>query len=164
MADVNNLFMKVDGVKGSSTDKDYKDWIVIDNFNLNVTNASSYDGSSGLTSGSNVYMTPVNISKTADVASIPLIDLLQQAKPVKEIILVKTQHINDKRIEERRITLKDCFIAAYDSQLQNVSGPTHESFVLAYGIIQQEMNTVTSDGKASKQGPIGWNRLTNSKL
>lgn len=164
MAEVNNLFMKVDGVKGSSTDKNYKDWIVIESFDLRQVNQNSYDGNSGLTSGSNVFLAPISVNKTADAASIPLMDLLQQAKPVKEIILVKTQHLNDKRIEERRITLKDCFISSYDSVISNTSAPTAENLVLAFGIIQQETNTIMSDGNLSKQGPIGWNRMTNSKL
>ncbi|WP_414148825.1 Hcp family type VI secretion system effector [Erwinia sp. BNK-24-b] len=164
MSEVNHLFMQVDGIKGSCSDKDYKEWIVIENFSIQSMNESNIETASGQMKGSNPYFSPISISKGIDATSTSFFTSVPKGTNIKKIVFVHTEVINEKRSESMRITIENCVICSHNIDVGNTGRTGSESLVFAYGTIKYETNMAKSDGKIGKQGPVGWDRVANTSL
>jgi len=128
-------FLKIDGVKGESTDTNHKDEIEILAYSHGVSQPTSAVASTsgGLTSG-RCNHSDLSVSKLLDVASPTLNQLCCTGKHVGKVELVCERSDGDKRVPYYKITLTDVIISSV--QLSAGGEIPSESVTFNYGKIE----------------------------
>lgn len=163
MSNVSNVFMQVDGVKGTVTDKKYKEWIAIDYAATGAHNYVSADNKGQLTSR-NVHIDAFGISKKTDATSTQIFSMITQGTIIKKVIIAFNLKIGDKDNEIYRWELEDCMFTSCVTRADDSGGVPSENITLEFSTIKIQTNLIDSSGSVSKQGPVGWDRRTNTKL
>ncbi|EQA1624828.1 Hcp family type VI secretion system effector [Enterobacter asburiae] len=164
MSSANNLFMQIDGVKGIVTDKQYKEWIATDSATLGVFSMASIDNGSGQLNSSGVRFDQINIGKALDATSTQLLDMVAQGTKVKKVIFALNVKTDNKDNEICRWEFENCIFTHYSIILHNSGDIPSESLTMEFGSIKFQTSMITSEGSTSKQGPVGWDQVTNTKL
>ncbi|WP_426762620.1 Hcp family type VI secretion system effector [Hafnia paralvei] len=164
MAQAATIFMQIDGVKGTVSDKQYKDWIAIEHINQGVYSSVNIDNGSGQLNSDGVNFEHISFSKDMDSTSTQISNMVALGTNVKKIIVAFAVKTDDKNHEMVRWTYTDCIFNGYSISVQNTSGNPSESISFAFSSVSFETNTVEPGGKVSKQGPVGWNLLENTKM
>ncbi|WP_336284370.1 type VI secretion system tube protein Hcp [Citrobacter arsenatis] len=164
MSNAGNLFMQIDGVKGIVTDKQYKDWIAIQHADMGVHSSASIDNGSGQLNSSGVFFEDISISKSLDATSTQLVDMVAQGTNIKKIIFAMNVKTDNKDNEICRWTFENCIFTGHKINISGSGGIPDEMLTMVFGSVKFETSMVTSDGTTSKQGPVGWDQVTNTKL
>lgn len=164
MANSVSLFMQIDGVKGSVTDKQYQDWVALECATIGGHNPAVLDGGSGQLTSSNVYFHELSFSKTMDATSTQLISMMADGTRAEKVIIAQCVKSNGKKYEICRWIYEDCFFSGYDTHLQDNDNIPQENISMAYAKVTVEANTISSKGATTKHGPVGWDLVANQKL
>ena len=159
-----DAFLKIDGIKGESTDDAHKDWIEILSFGWGCAQqASATQSSSGGGTVQRADFMDFNINKLMDSATPLLFKACAKGDHIKEVILELCRAGGDK--------LKFMEYKMEHVIISNVSvggsggGDSSESVSFNYGKITQ---TYTKQKRADGQGggnvPAGWDLMTNKPV
>ena len=155
-------YLKIDGVKGESTDKTHKDEIEVLSWSHGVSQPSSAAASTG--GGSTVgrcQHSDLSIMKTADLASPTLAQLCCTGKHIKEVLLVCERADGDKRVPYLTIKLSDVIISS--AQLSGGGEIPHESISFNYAKINWEYTKQNVVGGAAAGKTTGsWDLKSNA--
>jgi len=110
-----DIFMKVDGVKGESTDDAHKDEIEVLSYNFGITQPASMTASSagGGTTG-RAQFHDMTITKEIDSSSPKLKDLCATGKHINSCVLTLRRDAGDgKKVEYMKYTLTNSIVSQY---------------------------------------------------
>lgn len=157
--EVANLFMKIDGIKGSSTDNDFKDWIPVLSFSNKVHRSVELDNSQ-IKSGS-IYFSEAQIVKEFDKSSSDIYGALLNGAVIKEIEVAQIVEHNKKKVEQHRYKFTNCVISDMDKGLISGEKPRCESIVFSFSTISMTTYTAEQDGSSTKSGPFVYDIVKN---
>lgn len=155
-------YLKIDGIKGESTDSNHKDEIELSNFSHGVSQPTSAVASTagGLTSG-RCNHTDLSVAKMVDIASPTLNQLCCTGKHIAKVVLVCERSDGDKRVQYFKITLSDVLISSV--QISGGGEVPHESVTFNYGKIEWEYTKQNLKGGAAGGKSTGsWDLSKNA--
>jgi type VI secretion system secreted protein Hcp len=161
-------FVKIQGIKGDSTDSKHKDWIEIQAFSHSVNQMTGGASSAqGTHSGGRADHNDFNVVKKLDSASPALFLHCCSAKPIPEIVIEMCRAMGEKTVF-MKYTLKDSIVSAV-----RPSGSTEgqdliplEEVSFRYGEIHLEY-TPTDPRGGGKTGPgiqAAWSTLEDKPI
>ncbi len=157
-------FLKIEGIKGESTDGKHKDWIEVLSFNWGVSQmASSTASSSG---GGSV--------QRADFQDLAIVKLMDSASPLLFKACAEGAHCDEVKLELCRAggdKLKYMEYKLTDVIISSVSigggggGEPTESVTFNYGqIVQTYTKQARKGGGAAGNTVAGWDLTANQKV
>ncbi len=159
-----DAFLKIDGIKGESTDDKHKEWIEILSYSWGCSQQASASAStSGGGTTQRVDFADFNIVKTLDSATPLLFKACAKGDHIKEVILELCRAGGDK--------LKFMEYKMADVIISNVSvggsggGDSTESVSFNYGKIEQTYTKQKrEDGTGGGNVPAGWDLKGNKPV
>lgn len=154
-----STYMKIDPIKGESTDDAHADWIEIESFNSGVSQPMSGSGTGGR-AAARADFSPFSISKSVDKASVDLSMYCAQGKHIAKLELEVCQETGEKvcylKYELENVMVQNISLSGGGSARPN------EGVSFVYDKISWTYNAVKNDGSAGdKVGPKIWNLQTN---
>lgn len=160
-----SLYMQIEGVKGAVTQKGYEGWIDVSQGGISFYNNADFRSTSNVQGGRMAHSEATYV-KFTDCASLDLFQKIANGEAIPEIKVVQVVRQSGEATAALTVTYSDCVITSYQMQHQGsadlASVPEQLSF--AYGKIQFETSLPDESGKATKQGPVGWNMISAEKL
>lgn len=157
-------FLKIDGIKGESTDDKHKDWMEILSFNWGVSQmaSASVSATGGGASGRASFQ-DLTVVKTMDSASPLLFKACAKGDHIKEAVLELCRPGGDK-LKYMEYKLTDVIISSVSVGGGGGGEPT-ESISLNYAKIQQTYTRQKREGGASGGNvPTGWDLKENKEV
>lgn len=153
-------FLKIDGIKGESTDDKHKDWMEILSFGWGVSQtASASTSSTGGGTSARADFQDLTITKTMDSASPLLFKACAKGDHIKEATLELCRSGGDK-LKYMEYKLTDVVISSVSAG--GGGGEPTESVSLNYGKIEQTYTKQKrSDGTAAGNVTAGWDLKAN---
>jgi len=158
-----DVYLKIDGVDGESTDDKHKKWIELSAFNHEVVQPSSGASATGGRTGGRAEFGPVSVTKVAD-----------QATPDLAIYCAKGEHIPKVEIEfceaagEKhtflKYTLQNVLVEGVSVSGSGDMSKPEETVNFSYGTIKWEYTPIGQDGKPGAATDRGWSLEENKKL
>ncbi|WP_373500435.1 Hcp family type VI secretion system effector [Desulfococcus sp.] len=160
-----DVFLKIDGIKGESTDDKHKEWIEILSFSWGCNQQASASAStSGGGSTQRVDFADFNIVKTMDSASPLLFKACAKGDHIKEVILELCRAAGDEKLKFMEYKMADVIISNV-SVGGSGSGDSTESVSFNYGKIEQTYTKQKrEDGTAGGNVPAGWDLKANKPV
>jgi type VI secretion system secreted protein Hcp len=158
-----DVFLKINGIPGESTDDSHKDWIEVLSFSHRLSQpASSTASSSGGATAERVNHSTFDIAHLYDRASPKLAEACCTGQHIKEVIIELCRAGGNKQ-KYAVITLEQVIVS--DISLNGSGGnenfPT-ESISFSYGKIKWVyIQQKREDGQGSGQVASGWDLTTN---
>ena len=157
-------FLKVEGIKGESTDDAHKDWIEVLSFNTGVSQMAS--GSASTAGGGTVARADFqdfSIVKTLDSSSPLLALACAEGRAIKEVLFEMCRSGGDK-LKYMEVKLGNCIISSI-SLGGGGGGEATESVTLNFGKIEWNyIKQKRADGSGGGNIPAGWNLEANKKV
>jgi type VI secretion system secreted protein Hcp len=159
-----DYFLKIDGIKGESTDKAHKGEIEIESFSWGETNdVDRSSRSAGLGAG-RVAMQDMHVTKKNDSASPLLMFACAKGDHLKSALLT-CRKAGGTQQDYMKITLTDAMISSY--QIGGSSGgdivPT-DQFSMNFAKIEFSFAPQDQTGKLGSPIKTGWDLTTNTKV
>jgi type VI secretion system secreted protein Hcp len=157
-----DIFVKIDGVPGESTDHEHKEWIEALSFNHGITQpASATATTAGGGTTARCEHQDFSITKFIDKASPKLYELCSSGKHMKEITVVLLRASGDKRVKYMEVKMEQC-IVAHVSPGSNTGGFPTEAVSFNYGTIKWTYTQQKrADGSQAGQTTGGWSLVEN---
>jgi type VI secretion system secreted protein Hcp len=153
-----DAFVNFGDIKGESTDKDHKDWVMMSGYQQSVDrpSAESMRGTTGA-SGTGVTHSELTITKYVDAASPKLFEACSNGKHFKEVVIDLVRK-SDNPITFVEIKLQDCLISgiAYDGRTMGEPSSPEESIHLTFGKIEFTYTKQKPDGTRAESVTEKW--------
>jgi type VI secretion system secreted protein Hcp len=157
-----NIFLKIDGIKGESTDASHKDEIEVVSWSWGVSEVFISSAGSGIVGGKPKIADFV-IGKELDKASPELLRACLTVKHITQAVLTQRKPGAGKS-NFLTITLKDVLISSLnDADISAAPRPT-ESIVLAFGKVIYEYVPQTPTGKPGTPITLRWDVKANKEF
>jgi len=164
MANADNLFMQIEGIKGCVSDKKYDGWISIGHVNNGVYSTAKISNGSGQLNSDGINFDTVSFSKELDATSTDLVNMVAQGTNIKKIIIAMNVKTDDKDNEMVRWTYENCILTSHNIGAQSAGDIPHETLSFVFSNFRFETQMIDPGGKTKKFGPVGWDILANTKL
>jgi type VI secretion system Hcp family effector len=160
-----DAFLEIDGIKGESTDKEFKDQIEVLSYNWGVSQAASGTASSsGGGSVARADFQDLSIVKELDSASPLLSKNCWSGTHIAKVTLRLNRAAGDKRVKYMEYKLENVIISSVSIGGGGGGIPT-ESVTFNYGKIT---TTYTKQARPGGGGagdvPAGWNLEENANI
>jgi type VI secretion system secreted protein Hcp len=146
-----DLFLKIDDVKGESTDAKHKGEVELVSWAWGLTRGATSNGTTG-----RANIQEVRFTKFADKSTPALFKLCCSGKTIKQAVLV-VRSMGTKPSEYLKVTFEDAIVSAFNT---GATGPTDDlptdSFSFTFARVKVEY---TPSGEASVSA--GWNIAAN---
>lgn len=158
-----DIFLKIDGIDGESTDDKHKKWIEVLSFSHGVSQPVSGASASGGRTGGRADFTDVSLVKTVDNASPDLNIYCSKGQHIPKIEVEFCLATGDKH-NFLKYTMENCIISSV-----GVSGSAggevkpSESLTFAYGKIKWEYTPIDHAGKAGSTTGRSWDLEANKQ-
>lgn len=139
-----DVFMKIDGIEGESTDSKHKDEIEVRSFSWAETNAATGASGGGRGAGK-VSMSDLVITKDVDKSTPKLALACATGEHIPEATLT-VRRAGGEQQEYLTIKLADCFVTSYQMSGSDGGVVPSESFSLNYTKIEWEYKPQNPDG------------------
>lgn len=160
-----DVFLKIEGIKGESTDDKHKDEIELLSFSFGVSQPiSGTISSAGSISASKADFSDISFMHYYDLASPKLFEACATGQHIPSVTLTCHRATGNK---EKYLEYKLTDVLVSSVQTSGAAGgedvPT-ESVSLAFGKIEITYTKLGADGKAAGNASSGWDRLKNVKV
>lgn len=157
-------FLKIDGIKGESTDEKHKDWIEILSYNFGVSQMASAASPSATASagGARADFQDLSIVKMMDKSSPMLVKACAKGDPIKEVTLELCRPTGNKSVY-MEFKLTKVIVSSLSIGGGGGGEPT-ESVTFNYGKIELTYTPFDRDGKAMGKVPAGWDLTKNEPV
>ncbi|SRR6266496_142869 len=162
---VTDFFLKIDGIKGESTDAKHKGEVEIESFSWGATNSGSFSQAPGAGGGTGkVSFQDFHFTKMADTSSADLLYACASGKHIKQADLT-VRKAGENQQEYYKIKLSDVLVSSYQSGGSGGNNliPT-DQFSLNFAKV--EFSFAPQDAKGNLGSPVrtGWDLKANKKV
>jgi len=158
-----DAFLKIDGIKGESTDDKHKDEIEILSYSWGSSQASGgVRSQGGGPSGERVTIQDLSFSKVLDKASPKLFLFCAQGKAIKDATLTLCRATGDKQ-KYMEYKMTDCIIGNYNVNGSGQSGDLPQEQV-SFNFGKIELTYTATDhktGKSAGETKSHWDQVAN---
>ena len=160
-----DVFLKIDGVEGESSDAKHKNEIEVLSYSWGVTQAiTGTVSSSGTFSGQRCDMSPLTVQKLFDKASPKAAQACAAGDHFASAVLTLCRAGGDKQ-PYMEYKLSDVLISSVQVGGAGEGGVPTESWSLHYAKIEMTYTQIGLDGKpAGKGASVGWDLKENKKV
>lgn len=160
-----DFFLKIEGIKGESTDDLHKDQIEVLSHSCGVSQPVSAASRTGGRTGGRADFQNYTITKSIDISTPDLNLHCANGKHIPEIILECCLATDDKHTFQK-VTMKDVIVASVSSSGSAQSGENKplETISFAYGQIEWEYTPIDTKGKAGGSVSRSWDLGGNKQL
>lgn len=156
-----DIFLKVDGIKGESQDKTYKDAIDILSWSWGMSQSGTFHTGGGGGAGK-VAVQDLSFTHYVDKATPDLMTHCASGKHIPNAVLV-VRKAGDKPLEYLKITMTEIIVSSVHSGGSHGEDRLTESVSLNFAKVKTEYAVQTKDGGKGPTGEMTWNIATNSK-
>ena len=158
-----DMFLKLDDIKGESTDDKHKGEIQLESWSVGGTNGGSF-GSGGGSGSGKVALQDFNIVKKTDKASAKLLAACCTGEHLKKATLVCRKAGGDQQ-EFLTIILSPVLVSSFNTSGANGSDVIPmEQVSLNFGKIEYKYKEQKADGSLGGEVIGGWDVTTNKKV
>lgn len=155
-----STYLKIDPIKGESTDTKHKDWIEVTNFSQSLSQPMSGPSGTGGRAASRADFSSLTVEKLVDKASPDLNQYCAQGKHIAKLELEVCQETGEKvnylKYKMENVMVKSVAISGAGSERAD------ETVEFVFGKVDWEYTEVKNDGAAgTKVGPKGWDLEEN---
>jgi type VI secretion system Hcp family effector len=155
-----NTFLKLDGIKGESTDKQHKDDIEISSFSWGVSNPTTIgSAASGAGAGKTTFQS-FNITKVLDKTSPLLLQAAASGQHIKEAELIFARKAGGKEQDFLYIKMENVLISSVQTQGSGKDGVPQESVTFNF----QKAEEVYLSGNGKPQATVNLNFSSNARV
>ncbi|WGZ94394.1 MAG: type VI secretion system tube protein Hcp [Candidatus Thiothrix putei] len=156
-----DMFCKIDGIDGESTDDKHAKWIEIDSYTCGVSQPVSGKNVGGLTGGKADFQ-PFGIVKTVDAATPDLHTYCANGKHIPKVEIECCLATEDKHVF-MKYTLEDAIVSSITATGSVDDVRPAEKVTFAYGKIKWDYTPIDKTGKPGAALSRAWNVGTNAK-
>lgn len=153
----NDVFLQVDGMQGESTDREFRDAIVVTDFAFGLSNGSVTTGGS---SGGRVSFDVLTLTKRVDRASPKLFLAAASGQAFPSATISTRKSGGQPQSTFYRIKLSDVTVTSLKVQEGN---ELVEHVSLGFGKIEIEYFMQEPNGKVMSTGKVAWDVRRNTK-
>jgi type VI secretion system Hcp family effector len=160
-----DMFLKIEGIKGESSDAKHPGEIEIQSFSWGVSQAvtGATSGGGGRTT-QRADISDFNVMKTMDAASSGLFYHCAAGKHIPSIVVSLHRAGEDKQLYAQ-YTLHDVIVSGYQTSDSSGSGLPAESVSFNFSKIEMKYSQLDpKTGKPSGNLSSGWDLLKNVKI
>lgn len=164
-----DIYIKIDGIDGESTDSKHAGWVEVQNISTGITlpfSNSSYSSTGGGTNAGRADFDYITFSKFMDKATVKMMEYSGTGKtaPSAEIHFCQAGD-GDEKHTYLTIKLKDVVIANYSvsASKHDVDRPM-ESVSIAYGNIEYGYKNLEDKGMAGAEVKFEYSLKENKKV
>ncbi len=157
----NSIFLKLEGIDGSSRETAHEKWIEVVNANWAGHNSTEF-GTDGTRQRGSVSFAPLSLVKTCDSTTPTLLDKMAQGKVIPSGELDICRQTEEGMVPILKYTLTNIYVSSLN--LDAVSGDAsvqHESITLDPEKVKVEYQGQTVDGKKDAKTEFTWNMGSN---
>ena len=146
-----DAFVDFGDIKGESTDKDHKDWVVMVGYHQSLEHPVARTNLGAGAASKSVAHSEFTIQKLVDAASPKLYESCSSGKHFKKVIIELVRKGN-KPVKYLEIKLQDCTISgiSYDARTTAEPASPEESVHLTFGKIEMIYTRQKPDGTAGE--------------
>jgi type VI secretion system secreted protein Hcp len=158
-----DMFLKIDGIPGESTDNSHKDEIDILSYTWGETQPPTASSASGASAG-RVVMQDFHFAMRVNKASAKLFLACASGAHIRNAILT-VRRPGASPVEFLKWTLTDVTVASYQTASNVPTGePPLDQISLRFAKIEVEYRPVKPDGSPDAPIKTGWDQQANSLL
>jgi len=158
-----DIFLKIEGVDGESTDDKFKNHIEVLSYSWGASNPPSpFSQGAGLGAGK-VSFSDINISTSYSKASPKLMMDCALGEHLKKATLIHRKAGGQGQVF-LTYHFSECLVSSYQSGAQGQDSIPMESFSLAYTKVELEYLGQAVDGKVAQPIKVGYNLQINKKV
>jgi type VI secretion system secreted protein Hcp len=157
-----DMFLDLDGVKGESIDKKYKDKIDILGWQWGLANTGTFHQGSGGGAGKATF-TDISISKYVDAASPNIMLFCANGKHFSKGKIVVRKAGGDSALEYLTVEMDSVLVTSYNVGGGGGQERLVENVSLNFAKVKVEYATQTKDGGKGTPQAFAWDISTNSK-
>ncbi len=154
-----NAFVNFGDIKGESTDKDHKDWVMITKYEHAITQpASVTQKTAGARTAEAVEFSEFKLYKLVDAASPKLYEACCKGTHIKEVV-VELWRAGGDPLKYFEVKLKEVLISGV-TQIGDPKGDTQfpmEMVALTFGAVEWTYTKQKPDGTAGGNVAAKWN-------
>lgn len=158
-----DAFLKIEGIKGESTDKTHKDEIVLESFSWGVANSGAgYAGSAGRATGKSAP-SDFSVVKKVDKASPDLFAACASGKHTPTM-MVTVRKAGGEPLEYLTLKFTEVMVSSYQSG--GSAGGDLPVETVSFNYSKVELSYVPQDAKGKGMSPVGtgWDFSKNTKV
>ena len=157
-----STYLKIDPIKGESTDDAHKDWIEVESFSHGVSQPVSGPSGTGGRGAARADFDPFMVNKSVDKASVDLHLHCATGQHIRKLELEVCQETGEKvcylKYELENVMVQSVSVSGGGSMRPQ------ETVAFVYDKISWTYTAIKNDGSAGdKVGPKIWNLETNKK-
>jgi len=156
-----DMFLKLDGIKGESHDKDHKEEIHIESFSWGMTQTGAHSTGGGGGAGK-VSVHDISITKFVDKSSAALMLHCCNGKHIPQGLLT-VRKAGEKPLEYLKIKLEDILISGVQHSGHGGGDLLSENLTLNFAKFKMEYQEQQKDGSGKPAGDMGWDVKANVK-
>lgn len=159
-----DMFLKIDGIPGESTDDKHKNEIDVLSWSWGMTQSGTRQSGPGGGSGK-VSVSDMTFSKYVDKATHNIIGACAGGKHIKEALLTVRKAGDDAPVEYMKITMKEIIISSYNTGgSKDGLDRVEETVTLNFAEFKVEYTEQTKDGTPGSTVSAGYNMAQNKKV
>ena len=160
-----DVFLKMTGIQGDSTDSKHKNEIEVLSFSSGVSMPLGSRSFSGSAPNERASLSDLSITKVVDSSSPALFKAVCGGQHIAEAVLsVNRSDGKGGKVEYLKYTLKDVVVSNYQASGSDGSGLPVESFALNYAQIQIAYTVTDQTGAPKGAKMAGWDVALNKPV
>jgi type VI secretion system secreted protein Hcp len=160
-----DCFVKIDGIKGESTDDKHKEQVEAMSFSWGATQPSSAASATGGRTAERVNIQDFSFVKILDKSTPMLFLACCDGRHIKEVVVELCLASSDKH-PYMKYTMEDVIVSSVrpGGSAQGGEVKPLEEVTFNFGKIRLEYTPISSQGKPGSPERAGWDLTTNKKL
>lgn len=157
-----DMFLKLDGIDGESTDQSHKNEIEIMSFSWGAVQpgSSGHGGGAGI---GKVQIQDFSFTKYMDKASAKLFEACATGKHVPKVVLT-CRKAGGSQQEYAKLTMKEAIISSYNNSGSGGNSVPTEHITVNFGSIELEYKAQDEKGNLGGVVKAGWDLNKNVKI
>ncbi|MFG0273479.1 MAG: Hcp family type VI secretion system effector [Phycisphaerales bacterium] len=158
-----NMFVKIDGIKGSSQDKNHKDWIEVQSMNgaMTLPFTGGRSGTGHAASGT-ASLSDVGFNKQFDASSVKLMEFCLNATSIKTIEIHVCRRVNKELKTYWEAKIENGVVSSVSQGFNEDMEPT-ETFSLNGAKWTWQYNVMDKEGKVSDKPKTTWDSVAQAE-